>query len=450
MFNRTHSVAINDFTSATQTINAGCPQGSVLGPLLAFIYLNDLDGLTENDLLFFADDTILFKAHAHDSLEAEAVLQRDLDKIKQFGDRWAITFNSTKTTQQTFTNKPVKHPPSLNFGNEPIPLEHNHKHLGLNISNDLRYHCHVQEIVKKANVALGPLYPIAKHIPRQILQQIYLTYIRPIFDYSDVIYNGHLTVGDSQRLEKIQNRVARLITGAFRRTATKALREELGWATLQSRRDINSLVMLYKIKRHAPRYLQNVIPSTRQEITARQLRNANNTSLPPNRLSSFKSSFFPRTIRQWNTLPEETRSLQTTRSFSQAVTHIYNLIKPPLYFTFGNKENNMLHTRLRLGMSSLNAHLFKVHSSQTDSPNCSCGAIAETVQHFFFFCPHYNFLRIEMENSLNRLIADYNRLNINQKLSIILNGQNLNQAAGLAVAAAVQTFIHHSRRFVNN
>ena len=114
LHNRTHSVLVDNYVSKTQTINAGCPQGSVLGPLLALIYLNDLDGLTENELFFFADDTILFRSHKHGSTDAEMSLQRDLGKIMQFGEKWLITFNSSKTTQQTFTRRQTQNPPSLN------------------------------------------------------------------------------------------------------------------------------------------------------------------------------------------------------------------------------------------------------------------------------------------------------------------------------------------------
>ena len=67
----------------------------MLGPLLALIYLNDLDGVTENELLFFADDTILFMSHLHNSSEAEQSLQRDLKKIENFGKKWAVTFKGT-------------------------------------------------------------------------------------------------------------------------------------------------------------------------------------------------------------------------------------------------------------------------------------------------------------------------------------------------------------------
>ena len=289
LHNRTQSVVVENAVSKTRTINAGCPQGSVLGPLLALIYLNDLDGTTENELFFFADDTILVKPHAHNSAEAEMSLQRDLNSIKQFGSKWAITFNSSKTTRQTFTNKRTENSPSLKFGSDAIPVVTNHKHLGLNMSTDLRFHTHIKEIIRKANSALAPLYPVASLIPRLTLNQIYMTYIRPIFDYADVVYHGNITLSDSLALEKVQNRAGRIITGAFRRTSTENLLKELGWTSLSKRRDISTLIMMHRIKRNAPQYLLDLIPGTRHELTNRLLRNCNNISLPANRLSSFKN-----------------------------------------------------------------------------------------------------------------------------------------------------------------
>ena len=253
LHNRTHSVVVENSVSKIRMINAGCPQGSVLGPLLALIYLNDLDGTTENELFLFADDTILFKSHAHSPEEAQVSLQRDLNKIKEFGNKWAITFNSSKTALQTFTNKHTLISPTLKFGSDSIPIVTNHKHLGLNISSDLRFHCHTKEIIKKANAALAPLYPVAAHLPKQTLKQIYINYIRPIFDYADVVYHGHITVTDSLRLERVQNRAARLITGAFRRTSTNTILRELGWTTLHMRREISSLHTLHRIRQNAPR-----------------------------------------------------------------------------------------------------------------------------------------------------------------------------------------------------
>ena len=146
---------------------------------------------------------------------------------------------------------------------------------------------------------------------------------------------------DLLNIEKIQNRAARLITGAYRRTSTNALLNELGWTTLHVRRDISTPHLLHKIKRHA------------SNITNRNVRNSKNISLPPNRLSSFKNSFFPTTIRRWNKIPEEVRMEDCVRSFKQAVAQIFDFNIPPSYYSLGNKTDNIFHTRLRLGLSSL-------------------------------------------------------------------------------------------------
>ena len=140
-------------------------------------------------------------------------------------------FNATKTTQQTFTNKQTIIP-TLTFGDVPIPIRDSHNQLGLTISSDLRLKSHINNILLKFNRTLSPLYPIASLIPRQILLHIYEMYAQPHLEYCDPIFDCHLTVFDRSRLEKAQNRAARLITGTPRRTPTVGLRAELGWTTL--------------------------------------------------------------------------------------------------------------------------------------------------------------------------------------------------------------------------
>ena len=209
-------------------LNAGCPQGSVLGPLLAILYLNKLADITTNDILLFADDTSLHKPHVKENpLETQQSLQKDLNKIQDYGNQWATTFNASKTIQQTFSRKAetaqVNDTPHLTFGDQPIPAVTSHKHLGLTFSSDLRFHVHISETIKRVNRAVSPLYRISKYVPRNILADIYTTYILPIFDYCDVVYDGHITMHDTYRLEKTQNRIARLITGTPFRTSTDKL-----------------------------------------------------------------------------------------------------------------------------------------------------------------------------------------------------------------------------------
>ena len=245
---RTQPVKIqNSFTNPCK-INAGCPQGSVLGPLPALIHLNGLSNRTQNDILFFADDTSIYASNSPETLhETQVNLQQDLDEIQKYGREWAITFNAGKTIQQTLSLKNSNQPPNLTFDQVPIPKHDTHKHLGLTFSKDLRFHEHINEIISKVNKTLSPLYSISKYLARHILEQIYKTYILPVFDNYDTIYDGHITLRDISRLETLQNRTARLTAGTLFTTSSDELRKELGWDALITRRKIHWLTFYHKL-----------------------------------------------------------------------------------------------------------------------------------------------------------------------------------------------------------
>ena len=211
---RSQTVQVATETSTPSTLKAGVPQGSVLGPLLAIMYLNGLSEVTSNHMLYFADDSSLHCSHTPENLHVKEIeLQNDLDAIHDYGLKWAITFNADKTTQQTFSNRRDHTAPVLTFGGQQIFPTKEHKHLGLTFSADLKFKQHVNATLLKFNRALSPLYQIASYVPRRELLQIYITYVQPHLDYCSAVYDGNLTTFDSRRLEKAQNRAARLITG---------------------------------------------------------------------------------------------------------------------------------------------------------------------------------------------------------------------------------------------
>ena len=145
-------MTIGNASSSLKNINAGCPQGSVLGPLLALIYLDGLSSQTAHDILFFADDTSLYASHEkQDFVQIQTSLQNDLHSIHKYGQEWNITFNGSKTIQQTFSLKTTPNVPKLYFDGHEIPVHDSHKHLGISISNDLKFKIHINDIIKKAN-----------------------------------------------------------------------------------------------------------------------------------------------------------------------------------------------------------------------------------------------------------------------------------------------------------
>ena len=307
LVDRRQTVHINDKKSRVKTLDAGVPQGSVLGPLLAIFYLNGLSDKTTNDMLFYADDCSIFTDHSptdnfHD---IQSTLQQDLDIIHQYGKTWAITFNETKTKQQTFSRRLIPRTLKVTFGGLPIPIVPDHTHLGLTLSSDLHYHAHINELLLKFNRSISPLYSIARHLPKRILLSVYTTYVQPFLDYCDTIYDGHITAHDSLRLDRAQNRAARLITGTSLRTSTEGLRHELGWTTLTDRRLIHRLDFYHKLKfdTRVPTFIKSILPQTRNLIISRTLRQVDTHTLPVTRTSAYYKSFIPSTTRSWNSLP---------------------------------------------------------------------------------------------------------------------------------------------------
>ena len=371
---RRQTVTINNVTSPTLTLDAGVPQGSVLGPLLAILYLNGLCDKTANEMLFYADDCSLFSTYyPKDNLfDVHTTLQHDLDAIYDYGQSWAITFNAAKTVQQTFSLRKEANIPVLTFRAQPIPSVKEHKHLGITLSTDLRFHAHVNEILLKFNRSLGPIYPLARYIPKSMLLSLYTTYVRPFFDYCDTIYDEHITMSDCIRLERAQNRAARLVTGAPLRTSTDGLRRELGWTSLTDRRKKHKLQLYHKLMFNPtiPPFIKLISPNARQQNPQRRLRNASTQTLPKVRTSIYYRSFIPATTRVWNTLPEQTRTDIRYTSFKKHLNTILAPPYPPRYFFLGSLAGNLLHTKLRLQISKLNAHLFFLQKA--DSPSCSC------------------------------------------------------------------------------
>ena len=254
---------------------------------------------------------------------------------------------------------------------------------------------------------------------------------------------------DSLRLERLQTRAARLVTGTLRRSSTDKLRRELGWDSLKTRRTIHKLTMYFTLRHpqsQLPTYITSIIPNIRLNDTGRILRNANTHTLPANRLTTFHNSFIPATTRLWNALPNHIQSEASTKSFKKALVKHFGTPPPPKFFSFGTKHGNILHTRLRIGMSHLNAHLYPQQLSE--SPECRCGSPSETVQHFILNCPLYQHSRDNLFQSLSILLQiNVTILHSSEILNLLLNGQVLPSGSDQAVAQLFQSFIFETGRF---
>ena len=437
--------------SSSMALRAGVPQGSVLGPLLAIMYLNGMNNQTENSMLFFADDSSLHASHTpSNSEQTEQSLQQDLDAIFMYGKNWAITFNANKIVQQTFSNKKDTHAPTLKFGGQPITLTSNHKHLGLSISSDLRFKKHIDEVLRKFNRTLGPLYKISRFVPRNVLMHLYTMYAQPHLDYCDAVFDGQLTTFDRQRLEMAQNRAARLITGTTRRTSATRLLEELGLSTLADRRLRHRLQLYHKLKYDVvvPEFIRELVPNTRLVDNPRTLRSSKKLLLtqPPARLCSYANSFIPKTTQSWNELRVELRSETRHKQFKTGLLKANGPSPPSPYFSYGSKLGNTLHTKLRLQASTLNAHKFAI--GKTTSPACSCGHKREDNKHFLLECPNHQSSRKVLFQTLSDILkTNFKKFPTKEQENLLIFGPRNTKNDGSMIASAVQKFLLDSHRF---
>ena len=152
MTKRKQRVVLNGQSSSWTNVKAGVPQGSILGPLLFLIYINDLaDGLSSNTKLF-ADDTSLFSV-IHDSVITTLELNSDLSRIKQWTFQWKMSFNPdpNKQAQEVIFSKKLKiicHP-TIHFSNNNVSQASSQNHLGLTLDNRLTFDKHLTSVSNK-------------------------------------------------------------------------------------------------------------------------------------------------------------------------------------------------------------------------------------------------------------------------------------------------------------
>ena len=285
---------------------------------------------------------------------AAFTLSHDLNFISTWASDWLVRFNATKTLSMILSllKNPPLHP-TLYTNNTPIATTASHKHLGLTFSNNCSWNEHINNITKTAYSRLNLLRALKFKVNRNALEKMYISFIRPLLEYSDSVWDNASTESKKQ-LEAVHNEAARIITGATKLCSIKKFLTDLGWESLQSRRSKHKLILFYKmVNGLAPEYLQTLVPPTVQNTTSYNLRNANNLRNIRANTNLFYNSFLPSTIRAWNDLSDDVKAAPSVASFKHQLNK--DLRKPPTFFNSGTRRGQILHARLRMDCSSLNA-----------------------------------------------------------------------------------------------
>ena len=414
-------------------VKAGVPQGSILGPMLFLIYINDIVCDIGSCIKLFADDTTLYLIVEDPNLAAN-LMDNDLDKIHNWANRWLVKFNPQKTEEMLFSRKlqKVNHP-KLTMDNIEIQRVPFHKHLGIIFNSDCSWHEHIISITDKAWKRIHLLRALKFQLDRNSLQTMYFSFIRPLLEYGDVIWDNCCNY-EKYEIEKIQIEAGRIVTGATRSCSKSKIIEETGWDTLEIRRYKHRMITFYKmVKGIAPSYLQILVPPSVHQVSQRSLRNNDQLVIPRSRTNIYNKSFIPQASVEWNALPTEAKNCTTLYTFKSFLNR--NMTPVPKYYYSGERKAQILHTRLRLHCSSLNLDLYNNHVLENDK--CSCGQ-TESTEHYILNCTNYREVR---ENTLGRITVPYN-------IDILLEGCPLySDDVNREIFLEVHNFILKTKRF---
>ncbi|XP_072014972.1 uncharacterized protein [Amphiura filiformis] len=308
LMGRSQTVTVRNATSNQADVLSGVPQGSVLGPLLFILYINDLPQHVNSSIQMFADDTKIFTAV--DTPESADKLQSDIDKLQIWSAKWLLRFNAGKCKTMHFGNAN----PEVDYIMDGVTLEaiQEEKDLGVYLTSDCKSSVQCTKAAQKAMNCLRVIKRTFKFINRDSFTILYRAYIRPHLEYCVQAWSPGLRK-DITTLEKVQRRATKLVPEIRDMTYEERL-QKLKLYTLEQRRLRGDLIETFKILNQfervdQERFFKLATTDTRghsQKLFKPRLHKA---------LRSRQDFYSQRVVNHWNSLPAYVINTKNTNSF---------------------------------------------------------------------------------------------------------------------------------------
>ena len=208
-----HAVKIGSSISRPRLVSHGVPQGSVLGPIMFLVYINDLPNVSNiAHFTLFADDTTL--SHSNNDY---GNLIRDVSSTAGRVFEWTVnnrlSLNTEKTSAILFTNRlaAVESPRMLNIKGVSVSFDDSFKFLGIQIDNKLKFSGHINLICSKLSKTAGILYRVRDFVPGNVLLKLYHSLVYPYLLYGILLWGGTCSV-HLNPLRVVQKRILKTIT----------------------------------------------------------------------------------------------------------------------------------------------------------------------------------------------------------------------------------------------
>ena len=311
---RTQCVVVNGTESPALPVVSGVPQGSVLGPLLFLIYVNDVTCVVSNGkIIIYADDIALYQI-IHSPIDF-IVVQQNINSICVWVDQNSLLLNTLKCCYLLFSRKPTPTLPSspLLVNNTVLRMAKQFKYLGVTLSSDASWTPHINTICLKTRKLVGMLFrKFYCHTDSHSLLMLYLSTVRPHMEYASSVWDPYLKK-NIDAIEHVQKFALKVCQKDWH-SDYDTLLNSANVPPLAARRKALKLCQLFSI-------LQGHSEFPDLPISKRASNSATLTQ-PFAHTSLFQNSFFPSTIKLWNTLPLNICTLQSLPHFKHAVSII--------------------------------------------------------------------------------------------------------------------------------
>ena len=311
---RKQRVILDGTTSEYAHVRSGVPQGTVLGPLLFLVYINDLPDSAKSKVRLFADDAVLYR-QINSRADCET-LQRDLDSLLDWESKWQMSFHPDKCKVMSITRaRKRKQSFSYHIRETLLEMVKSAAYLGLEMDEKLDWSPHINKVTAKATRSLNFIRRNLQIGSQSVKSSAYRGLVRPSLDYCSIVWNPNLA-RHIQQVEMIQRRATRFVLNRYHNTSSVGeMLQTLGWETLQERRAKCSVVFMYKILNQ-----MIAVPATPYFVPAydatRGLR-VHKLLTVQGRTDYHRASYFVRVIPLWNRLPDDIAGAPSINTFKE-------------------------------------------------------------------------------------------------------------------------------------
>jgi Reverse transcriptase (RNA-dependent DNA polymerase) len=313
--NRQQRVVLGGEKSEWRRVKSGVPQGSVLGPVLFLIFIRDIDTVADEGTILkkFADDTKAGREIRDDSDVAE--LQRTLDRLIDWSERWGMQFNTGKCKVM---HCGIRNPrAAYSMGGHVLDTTEEERDIGVLVSAGMKPAAQCAKAAKTATTVLGQINRAFTYREKQVFPALYQRYVRPHLEFSSQAWSPWLQK-DTDLLEKVQIRAVNMVNGLHGTYEEKL--KQLGMQSLAERRDEADMVLVYKILNNKCTVrAENWFEIDNSE--GPRTRSANNgiRIRPPFARTDKRKNFFTvRVCEKWNSLPATVKSAKNIDRFKCA------------------------------------------------------------------------------------------------------------------------------------